>query len=122
MRGLNWMTRTVGFVAGLQQKADPRALDAPGLTRAVDVQFDELGGIQLRKPFTSLSATGLSNVRRTYDNNGELLVFTKTELLSYTPTNTAAPWTSRGTHLAIKVDEATKFATSGDQIDPYSAD
>lgn len=122
MRGLNWQTFDVPFVGGLQQKNDPRSLEAPGLSRAVNVQFDELGGIQLRKPMTSLSATGLSDVRRVYATGDELFVFTKTELLSYTPSKTAAPWTSRGTHLAIKVEEETRFATTGDQFDPDRAE
>ena len=42
MNGLNFQTWTMRFTAGLNQRADERTLDPPELSRAVNVQFDEM--------------------------------------------------------------------------------
>lgn len=44
----------VPFSAGLQQKHDPRSLQEPYLDIARDVEFDNIGGLQTRKPFFQL--------------------------------------------------------------------
>jgi hypothetical protein len=122
IRGLDFNTWTMRFTAGLNQKADDRALDAPALARAVDVQFDETGGIQTRHPFTTtgmlINIYGggeLADIRRTYENGTELLCFTKTALYSWNAQ--LAAWVLKGTHLAVKVDEQSMFVTADDQTD-----
>jgi hypothetical protein len=119
IRGLQRQTFSVPLAAGLQQKADPRALPPPGLSRAVNVQFTETGGIQTRKPSAPLAAT-LTDIRRIYENGDELVAFTKTALHSWSPTLGA--WVSKGTHLAIEVEEASMFSTAGDQVDADRAE
>lgn len=113
MRGLIPQTLTIPLAAGLAQKADPRALEAPGLSRLVDGQFDELGGIQTRYPYGNVMGS-VTDARRIVQNGDELLCFTKTELLSWNAA--ASTWVSKGTHLAIRVEESAAFATTGDQI------
>jgi hypothetical protein len=114
VQGLETQTIPVPFAAGLAQDRDQRALQAPGLLIAKDVQFDELGGLQTRYPYAQLGADA-ANVRRVYDFDGELLVFTKDALFSRAPTQ--LDFVSRGTYLAVKVDESPTFITTGDQID-----
>lgn len=115
---LVWDKLEVSFTKGLNQKADPRLIEAPELVRAVDVEFDEIGGLRHRKPFVALAAdlsTGgqISAVKRIYANGNELVAFTRDAVLSWCPS--LQQWVSRGTHLAIKNDEKTRFATTGDQ-------
>jgi hypothetical protein len=57
----------------------------------------------------------LANCRRVVPNGDELLVFTKDTLYSWDAG--LAKWVARGTHLAIKVTEQSRFVTTGDQID-----
>jgi hypothetical protein len=124
---MNWDTIQLPLAAGLNQKADPRALQPPELLRATDVQFDEVGGLQTRYPFV---ATGvgvdiygggtLSNIRRIVPNGNELLCFTDDTLYSWNAQ--LSKWVSKGTHLAVKVEEQTVFATTGDQINTDAAE
>jgi len=121
MRGLNWTTRFVTLAGGRDGAADTRALEPPLLSRAVDVEFEERGGLQTRKPYVNLTTTGLgASVRRVYDNGGELIAFTKDQLLSYAPNG--GGWQVRGTYLAAKVEETTRFATTDDQLDADRAE
>lgn len=124
MRGLNWQTISIPLGYGLNQKADPRALQPPELSRLVDGQIDELGGLQTRYPFALQSGpldifgggsiTG-SDVRRVVENGDELLLFTKDEL--YSRLSGQSKWSLRGTHLAVKVEEAPRFIAPGDQVE-----
>lgn len=118
LRGLNWQTINLRFANGLQQKADDRARPSVFLDRAVDVQFDERGGIQTRKSFLSFSNSifgggTLSNCRRLAVVNDELCVFTDTSLYSWNAQQ--LKWVLRGTHLAASVEERPAFVTNGDQ-------
>ncbi len=106
------------LTAGLNQKSDPQTIAVPELTRAVDIRFDELGGFQTRYPYsttaTSFDSGGsISNVRKLIANGDETLMFTKTGLYSYFDSN--GTWVSRGTHLAVKVEENPVFVSTGDQ-------
>jgi hypothetical protein len=119
VRGLQPQTFTIPLAAGLATKEDPRALTPPGLTVCKDAQFDELGGIQTRYPYavTSTAIYGggtIAEPRRLVENGDELLLFTETALYSWNAE--AEAWVSRGTHLAAKVAEETKFATTTDQV------
>lgn len=119
-RGLNWQKLELPFIGGLSQKTDDRARPAPFLDVCNEAQFDELGGLQTRLPFTVMSNAifgggTLSSCRRLAVVNDELCVFTDTTLYSWNAQ--LAKWVSRGTHLAVAVSEQPRFATTGDQID-----
>lgn len=107
-----WQTMQMPLAAGLNTKADPRALPAPGLAVARDVQFDELGGLQTRKPFAALGDS-LSNVRRIVQNGDELLLFTKDAIYTYDASSST--WRSRATYLAPKMAEASVFTRNPEQ-------
>lgn len=119
-RGLQWQVTNIPLAAGIDAGDDTRATQPPGLAVCKDVQFDELGGLQTRYPYaaaiSSISGGGtLSNCRRVYDLDGELVCFTKDTLYSW---NVAlSKWVSRGTHMAVSVDEVPVFSTTDDQID-----
>lgn len=106
------------FTAGLNQKLDPRVIEAPELVRAVDVDFDSLGGLRLRYPYSSIGATifgggTISGCRRVYEVGDELILFTQTGLYSWSSQRSA--WVLKGTHLAAKVKESAAFINSSDQ-------
>jgi hypothetical protein len=117
--GLDWQTIQLPFAAGLNTKAHDHALDPPALTTCKNVEFDEVGGLRLRKPYASIGANiygggTLSDVRKLFVYDDELAVFTKDTLYTWSETLTA--WVNRGTHLAVKVDEATRFDNTTDQV------
>lgn len=104
---------------GLQSKADPRALTAPALSIARDVQFDELGGIQPRLPFEGwpMDIRGggtLADLRRLAVVRDELLAFTSTALYAWSEGDAA--WVLRGTHLAVSVEEEALYARIEEQV------
>ena len=120
MKGLNWQPLQLPMAAGMNQKADDRALPAPSLAAAVDVQFDEVGGIQTRKPFSLVGSTiasggTISTARRMYEYGRELVMFTKDTVYSWN--DQLNRWVFRATHLAISTDETTAFSTPGDAYD-----
>jgi hypothetical protein len=120
LNGLNWTPLTLPFSGSLEQKTDARVASSPDLDLARDVQFEEIGGLQTRAPFTAMSRNifgggTLSNCRRLGVVNGELCVFTDTQLYSWNAQQAA--WVLRGTHLAVSVSETPRFVTTGDQID-----
>ncbi len=114
-RGLQSLEVRIPLGVGLQQKNDPRSLPLPGLTICKDVQFDEIGGLQTRYPYAEIGTGQLSSVRRVIGNGPEKIAMTSTGLYSWS--STLGTWVSKGTHLAVKIDEAAKFTTAGDQID-----
>lgn len=126
--GLDWQPRHIGFRHGLLQKADDRARSDVFLDIATDVQYDELGGVQLRYPFAaSIFGSGaifgggtLANCRRLAVVNDELCVFTDTALYSWN--EQLDKWVLRSTHLAVNVDEQTVCATPDDQVTPDRAE
>lgn len=122
MEGLNWQTIQLALAAGMNQKADSRALQPPEFTSLIDAQFEEIGGIQTRKPWET--ATGPLDIagggtitaddqRTLVENGGELLLFTKDAL--YSRNVQQASWVLKGTHLAAVHDETPRFITTGDQ-------
>lgn len=119
MTGLRWDKIEVSFAKGLNQKSDARLVQAPELVRAVDVEFDEVGGLRLRYPFASIGANILGggtiiNCRRIYAVGDELILFTSTAMYSWSSQRSA--WVLKGTHLAVKVDEEPVFVNTGDQV------
>lgn len=119
--GLQWQTLQLSLAGGVETKEDVRAADARQLDIASDMQFDELKGAQTRKPFGAVLGGGaifgggtLANCRVCYDNGGELVVFTDTQLYSWNAK--VGAWVLKGDHLAVSVTETPRFATTGDQI------
>ena len=123
--GLQWQTLQIPLVAGLNQGADDRASPMPSLRIAKDLVFDEVGGVQTRKPFAAMPTAidgggNLTEVRRVVANGDELLTFTRTGLYSWSATK--AKWVKKAEYLAAKVDERTVFGSVGDQIDADRAE
>jgi hypothetical protein len=119
IRGLNWTTIGIPFGLGVSQKGDKRAGNPPQLDICVDAQFDEIGGLQTRKPFEAFSNAiygggTLSDVRRLVSNGDELICFTKDQIYTYSAQY--EQWMPRAEHLAIKVEEHSRFVTTGNQI------
>jgi len=115
-----WQTIQIPFVAGLRQGTDARAMEPPGLAVAKDVEFDEQGCLRTRKPYVAdgiLDENGatITNPRKLESRGDELLMTSKTAL--YTRSVAGSKWYSRGTHLAIDVEETPRFVTTDDQID-----
>lgn len=116
---LQWREVNIPFAAGLQTKTDPRALQPPALVVARNIEFDEVGGLQKRKPYSSIGANILgggtiSNARRMYANGDELVLFTKDSLYTWSARDTA--WVLRGTHLAAKLTERSVFVDPTEQV------
>jgi len=119
--GLQKVVKQYPLAIGLGQKDDIRAPGTPALDICKDVEFDDTGGIQTRKPYAAMGLTiangggtiPAADVRRIFDNGGELVLFTKTRLYSWVPVLNA--WSDRGEHLAAALDEEIVFATNGDQ-------
>lgn len=117
---MSWQTVQLSLAGGVETKEDTRAADPRQFDIASDLQFDELKGVQTRKPYAALLGGGaifgggtLSNCRAVYDNAGELLVFTDTALYSWNAK--VSKWVLKGTHLAVSVSESSRFATTADQ-------
>ena len=109
---------TIPFSGGLQQKGDHRLQQPPALDKCVDAEFDDVGGLRTRKPYSALGVNilgggTLSNIRKIIAADGELLCFTKDTLYSWD--SAASAWVSKATHLAVKTREsAPSCATSSD--------
>ncbi len=121
---LDFQKLEFSFSKGLNQKADPRLTQEPELVRAVDVEFDDIGGLRLRYPYASIGENifgggTISDCRRIYAVGSELILFTKTALYSWSSQLSA--WVLKGTHLAIKVDEESAFASTSEQVDASRA-
>lgn len=113
-----WDKYFVPLAGGLNTKADPRALPPPGLSVCKNAEFDELGGVQTRKPFASLGTNikgggTLADVRKVVPNGDELLVFTKDKLYSWSAYDTA--WVEKATYLAPKLTESSVFVNTAEQ-------
>jgi hypothetical protein len=125
VRGLVPQTIAIPLAAGLQTKQDVRAVEPPGLLICRDAQFDELGGLQLRKPYEALNLVpfgggSITNPRKVVAYGDELLLFTKDSL--YSRVDGASTWALRGTHLAVELAETPRFVTTDDQIAPDRAE
>lgn len=117
--GLEWQTIQFSFGAGLNLKSHPHALEAPQLLRALNVEFDEVGGLRLRKPYYGLGTAifgggTLANVRKLAVVDDELLAFTPDTLYSWS--DALSKWVSKGTHLAVATAETTRFGNTSDQV------
>ena len=110
---VQWTTVHVPLAAGLNTKADPRALQPPELITCKNAVFTETGGIQKRKPITAVTGGTLANIRKLYTYNDELIAFTDTEIYSWSAA--AADWISKGTYLAPKVTERSVFIRTTEQ-------
>lgn len=116
-----WDTIQIPLAGGLDTNTDRRAASPPSFDLLQNAEWEEPGGLQLRKPFvpktqfTDEAGPLLSDVRKVVGNGDELLVFTKEKLYSYS--QALGVWVFRGTHLATKIDEETVFADAGDQVD-----
>lgn len=120
-----WTTVQIPLSEGLDQKADQRASSPPHMDLLRNAKWEEVGGIQTRRPYASLGvaiSTGgaLTNIRRIVENGAELLCFTKDSLYSWNPTQSW--WVLKATHLAAKIAEQTVFADAGDQVDADRAE
>lgn len=120
LRGLQYGVLNVPLGAGLDQKADSRVSNSPSLDKCINAQFDEIGGLQTRYPFASignsiLGGGTISSARKLAVSGDELICFTKDKIYSWSPA--ISKWINKGTHLAAKIDEASRFVTTGDQID-----
>ena len=118
--GLDWQTLQIPFVAGLDQKSDPRASNPPSLDIAMDVQLDSIGAVETRKTMAALGLNilgggTLKNFRRLAVSGGELLCFTDVGLYTWDVSDTA--WVFRGLYPALTTTETPKFATGDDQYD-----
>lgn len=116
---LDWQVLQFPFAAGVDTKRHAYAVEPPGLASASNVEFDEVGGLRLRKPYASIGSNiygggTLSNVRKIEAVGDELLCFTDTSLYSWSETLTA--WILKGTHLAVAVTETPRFGNPNDQV------
>lgn len=111
-------TIDIPLAAGLNTKADSKAMESPSLAVATDIQFDDIGGIQTRPQFqaiTDAAGNTISQIRKLATYNDELLAFSKDKLWSYSAGD--GLWVDKGDYLAATVDEKPRFVTTGDQYD-----
>lgn len=104
--------------AGLNTKADAKSLNPPDLVAASDIQFDDVGGIQTRPQFqaiTDAAGNTIADIRKLAVYQDELVAFSKDKLWSYSSGD--GLWTERAEYLAVKVDEDSRFVTTGEQFD-----
>lgn len=121
MLGLDWQTVQIPLLGGLSQGTDDRALQPPAAAVAQNVEFEERGGLQTRKPITAITGSGsifgggsITTARRIEQNGDEFLLWSKDTLYSRSVRDSA--WVSRGTHLAIATSERPVFVSTGDQV------
>lgn len=113
MKGLEFHTIHVPLIAGLNTKADPRALQLPSLLIAKNIEFEEPGGFQLRHPFSNLGPA-LTDIRRVYQYQNQAVLFTKGAIYVYDSANAA--WVKKADYLAPKVTEGAVFVNTTEQI------
>lgn len=110
------------FAKGLNQKSDARLINGPELARAVNVEFDDTGGLRPRLPYSVLStstvmdgaSSSLTNCRRIVPNGDELVMFTKDSIYSWSPQTSTWRW--KAWHEAVAIDERATFVSAGDQV------
>ena len=112
---VEWKTAHIPLAAGMQQKADPRAMEAPALEVCINAEFDEVGGIQKRKPFEAIAGTAPTDIRRLAVYDGELIAFTATKIYSYSDANDS--WIERADYLAPTVAESAVFTRIAEQTE-----
>jgi hypothetical protein len=120
IQGLASQTFAIPLAAGLQQKADERAMQPPGLLLAKDVQFDEIGGLQPRRPYQEIGSGAMSNVRRVVNNGAERVALTKTACTR--GRRRSAPGSRRARISRSRSTRPRVFTSAGDQVDADRAE
>lgn len=118
MRGVQRQIIDVPLATGVNTKSDPRALEVGALAVCENAEFDELGGLQTRKPFVKFldgSGNAVTPIRKLAVYNDELIAFTDVAIFSYSSAN--GTWTQRAEYLAPKVTERTRFVSNAEQYD-----
>lgn len=125
IQGLDYQMISIPFSKGVETKDHPQSSAPDELDIARDVQFDTFGALTTRFPMLAIGTNilgggTLTNFRRAYECNGELVCLTADALYSWDSRDTA--WVLRGTHLAVALSETTRFETSDDQINADRAE
>jgi len=118
--GVQYQPIPISFTAGLDTKSNDQASKPPTMDILQNVEFNQVNGYQKRKPFNGMTNAiqgggTLANMRGIFEHRGELCVFSNDTLYTWSPQ--LAVWAPRGTHLAIKVDEVTRFGGPDEQTD-----
>ena len=116
---VRWQEAHIPFAAGLNTKTDEYHLDPPGLLRCQNAEFDELGAVRKRKPYSRMPTDivgggSLADVRRLATYRDELLCFTKDKLYSWSQRDDG--WVERAEHLATHVSEQSIAISEGEQV------
>lgn len=117
MKGLDKVPIFIPFAHGLNTRADERALEAPSLTVCENVEFDEWGGLQHRKPWapeTYVSGAANASIRRITSWNDQLVAFSKDAIYSYAGSGV---WSEIAPYHAIKIEQDRRFVTNAEQTD-----
>lgn len=109
----------VPLEAGVNTKADEKALAFPQLAKLENGKFGKVGGIQKIHGFSSMALDidgggTLSNIRAVTTCGDELLCFTHSALYSWSPT--LAKWMLRNSHFAIAAFESPVFSNTSEQV------
>jgi hypothetical protein len=115
-------TISIPLGVGLNTKEDDIASKAPTLSLATDIQFDDVGGLQTRKPFVAVTDHGsntIGAIQRLAVRDDELIGFTAEGLWSYSEGD--GLWTRMADHLAPTLTEHRRFTATNEQIDGDSA-
>lgn len=108
----------IPLAAGLNTKAETRAMQPPGLSVCKNAQFDEIGGTQTRKPYAEIldhASNIIADIRKIVEYEDEFVAFSKGKLWSYASGD--GLWTERAEHLAVDVDEHPRFVSTAEQYD-----
>jgi hypothetical protein len=109
---LSWQTIAIPLASGVSTGSDPRALNPPALAVANDVEFEEAGGIQTRKPFAALADT-FADGRKLVAYGDELVLFTKNAIHTWSERDEA--WIEKAEYFAPAIDEAAVFVRTSEQ-------
>ena len=109
----------IPFAAGLQTKSRSARARTAGAVVAKNIEFDEVGGLQKRKPYAAIGANifgggTIADARRLYSNGDELMLFTKEGFTVVGPGYCLD--FLRGTYLAPKITERSVFVDPNEQI------
>ena len=112
---LDWQKVHIALAKGMQQAADERALEPPSLAVCKNASFTELGGIQKRHSFSTLTdiPNGIEQPARLAVLNDELIAFCEDTVYSYSESEDK--WNEIGDYMATAVSERVVFSRSGDQ-------
>lgn len=113
-------TAHIPLAYGLQTKVDSRALQLPALSICQNVQFDEEGGLQTRRPYAAMPVAALGGgtvggMRRLVVDGDELILFTQDELFVWSERD--QQWITKGaaSHPAPVIREDAAFVTTEEQ-------